>query len=231
MAARRVVGRGVICDAQAAVSGCRLPCSFVTYALLGSYLVQAQLGDYEPDEHGNPNNYLADFRFAPSQNQQLVEKVHELHRTHKSVGAGRGGLFRKATLTKRNPSLPLSAFRGQTPAEAESHYLENAKKLAMYGVDLHQAKVRIPPASICKIPVLLHVDYNFLLRDLFSATAGWSDASFCRIATTWTSCWGSVQAAFSFTVIALELTVSRGQRSSRSPTGETTSTSRFVLAK
>lgn len=31
-------------------------------------------------------------------------------------------------------------YRGQSPAEAELHYLENAKKLAMYGVDLHPAK-------------------------------------------------------------------------------------------
>jgi len=30
--------------------------------------------------------------------------------------------------------------RGQSPAEAELNYLENAKKLAMYGVDLHSAK-------------------------------------------------------------------------------------------
>lgn len=30
--------------------------------------------------------------------------------------------------------------RGQSPAEAEMHYLENAVKLAMYGVDLHNAK-------------------------------------------------------------------------------------------
>src|SRR4029434_2071676 len=29
----------------------RLPCSFVTHALLGSYAVQAELGDYDHDEH------------------------------------------------------------------------------------------------------------------------------------------------------------------------------------
>lgn len=31
-------------------------------------------------------------------------------------------------------------LRGQTPAEAELHHLENTKKLATYGVDLHAAK-------------------------------------------------------------------------------------------
>lgn len=33
-------------------------------------------------------------------------------------------------------------FRGMTPAEAEMHFLENVKKLSMYGVDLHHAKVK-----------------------------------------------------------------------------------------
>jgi len=88
----------------------KLPCSFVTHALLGSYLVQAEIGDYDPEELGH--NYLNEFKFAPNQTSELEEKVMELHKTHK----------------------------GQTPAEAELHYLENAKKLAMYGVDLHQAK-------------------------------------------------------------------------------------------
>lgn len=33
-------------------------------------------------------------------------------------------------------------LRGMTPAEAEMHFLENVKKLSMYGVDLHHAKVQ-----------------------------------------------------------------------------------------
>nr|CAH7720869.1 unnamed protein product [Callosobruchus chinensis] len=57
----------------------RLPCSFVTHALLGSYLVQSELGDYDPDTMGK--NYLKDFKFAPNQTPDLEEKVMELHRT------------------------------------------------------------------------------------------------------------------------------------------------------
>ncbi|CAH0390949.1 unnamed protein product [Bemisia tabaci] len=90
----------------------KLPCSFVTHALLGSFLVQSELGDFDPQEYKNGPDYLRDFQFAPNQTLELEEKVMELHRTHK----------------------------GQTPAEAELQYLENAKKLAMYGVDLHPAK-------------------------------------------------------------------------------------------
>ncbi|XP_045152191.1 band 4.1-like protein 3 isoform X8 [Echinops telfairi] len=91
------------------VSG-RLPCSFVTLALLGSYTVQSELGDYDPDECGN--DYVSEFRFAPNHTKELEDKVIELHKSH----------------------------RGMTPAEAEMHFLENAKKLSMYGVDLHHAK-------------------------------------------------------------------------------------------
>jgi len=38
--------------------------------------------------------------------------------------------------------MPRVLYRGQTPAEAELNFLENAKKLALYGVHLHNAKAR-----------------------------------------------------------------------------------------
>lgn len=39
---------------------------------------------------------------------------------------------------------PVSvSFRSMSPAQADMLFLENAKKLAMYGVDLHQAKVGV----------------------------------------------------------------------------------------
>lgn len=62
----------------------RLPCSFVTHALLGSYTVQAELGDYEPEEHGP--DYVSDFRFAPNQTRELEERVMELHHNYRSEG-------------------------------------------------------------------------------------------------------------------------------------------------
>ncbi|NWI19343.1 E41L2 protein, partial [Crypturellus soui] len=88
----------------------RLPCSFVTHALLGSYTVQAELGDHDPEEHRS--DYISEFQFAPNQTQEMEEKVVELHKTH----------------------------RGLSPAQADSQFLENAKRLSMYGVDLHHAK-------------------------------------------------------------------------------------------
>ena len=55
----------------------------MTHALLGSYTLQAELGDYDPEEHASHD--LSDFQFAPSQTKELEEKVVELHKTHRSV--------------------------------------------------------------------------------------------------------------------------------------------------
>ncbi|XP_068199184.1 band 4.1-like protein 2 isoform X2 [Antennarius striatus] len=93
------------------VASGRLPCSFVTHTLLGSYTLQAEFGDYEPDQP-RPVDYINHQTFAPNQNKEMEEKIVELHKSH----------------------------RGMTPAQADSQFLENAKKLSMYGVDLHHAK-------------------------------------------------------------------------------------------
>ncbi|KAK1879631.1 Band 4.1-like protein 3, partial [Dissostichus eleginoides] len=111
------------------VSG-RLPCSFATHTVLGSYTVQSELGDYDPEELGS--DYISELRFAPNQTKELEEKVMELHKTYKAM----------------------------TPAEAEIHFLENAKKLSMYGVDLHHAKDSegVEIMGVCSSGLLIYRD-------------------------------------------------------------------------
>ncbi|KAI5635293.1 FERM central domain-containing protein [Phthorimaea operculella] len=178
----------------------RLPCSTVTHALLASYLLQSELGDYEDSEVGA--GLCKQLKLVPPAacTPDTEEKVLELHKTHSyllqselgdyedsEVGAGlckqlklvppaactliprrRSSSCTRRTelgdyedsevgagLCKQLKLVPPAActpdteekvlelhktHRGQTPAEAELNYLENAKKLAMYGVDLHPAK-------------------------------------------------------------------------------------------
>ncbi|XP_045761937.1 protein 4.1 homolog [Maniola jurtina] len=89
----------------------RLTCSNITYALLASYVLQSELGDREARVS---TALISAHNSVPLHvlTPDLEDKVDELYRKH----------------------------RGQTPAEAELNYLENAKKLAMYGAEVHSVK-------------------------------------------------------------------------------------------
>ncbi|XP_072274034.1 tyrosine-protein phosphatase non-receptor type 4 isoform X1 [Pyxicephalus adspersus] len=88
----------------------RLPCPYNTAALLASYAVQSELGDYSHSEH--LPGYLADFSFIPNQPLDFEKEIAKLHQQH----------------------------RGLTPAEAEFSYLNTARTLELYGVELHYAR-------------------------------------------------------------------------------------------
>uniref|UniRef100_A0A8C5Q639 Tyrosine-protein phosphatase n=1 Tax=Leptobrachium leishanense TaxID=445787 RepID=A0A8C5Q639_9ANUR len=88
----------------------RLPCPYNAAALLASYAVQSELGDYSTSEH--LPGYLSDFSFIPNQPQDFEKEIAKLHQQHS----------------------------GLTPAEAEFNYLNTARTLELYGVELHYAR-------------------------------------------------------------------------------------------
>lgn len=87
---------------------------FVNYELIYyciSFTRTAELGDFSINEHGQ--RYLSGLELLREQNEEAERRIMELHKLH----------------------------RGQLPADAEYNYLEHAKKLYMYGVDIHKATV------------------------------------------------------------------------------------------
>ncbi|XP_026872433.1 tyrosine-protein phosphatase non-receptor type 4b isoform X2 [Electrophorus electricus] len=88
----------------------RLPCPQSTAALLASYAVQAELGDYSQSEHSS--GYLSEFTFISNPPEDFEKEVAKLHQQH----------------------------NGLSPAQAEFNYLSAASSLELYGVELHSAR-------------------------------------------------------------------------------------------
>uniref|UniRef100_A0A7N9AQZ7 FERM domain-containing protein 3 n=1 Tax=Mastacembelus armatus TaxID=205130 RepID=A0A7N9AQZ7_9TELE len=89
----------------------RLLCPFAEAAYLGACIVQAELGDYDPEEH--PSDYIRDFKLFPKQSLKLERKIMEIHKNE---------------------------LRGQCAALAELNMLQRAHCLETYGVDPHPCK-------------------------------------------------------------------------------------------
>ncbi|NWU39621.1 FRMD5 protein, partial [Hylia prasina] len=96
----------------------RLLCKTSDAALLAAYILQAEIGDYDPGKH--PEGYSSKFQFFPKHSEKLERKIAEIHK---------------------------SELSGQTPATSELNFLRKAQTLETYGVDPHPCKVRLSPAS------------------------------------------------------------------------------------
>ncbi|XP_059082056.1 FERM, ARHGEF and pleckstrin domain-containing protein 2-like [Tigriopus californicus] len=88
-----------------------LQCNDNTAALMASYIVQAECGDYVVEDYPD-HTYLSSFKFVPQQNQELERKIMENHKRH----------------------------IGQNPAEADLNLLETGRRCELYGIKMHSAK-------------------------------------------------------------------------------------------
>ncbi|NWU13381.1 PTN3 phosphatase, partial [Cephalopterus ornatus] len=88
----------------------RLSCPISSAVVLASYAVQSQLGDYNASVHHS--GYLSNYKFIPEQNKDFLSKVESLHEQHS----------------------------GLKQSEAESCYINIARTLEFYGVELHSGR-------------------------------------------------------------------------------------------
>ncbi|XP_014599700.1 PREDICTED: FERM, RhoGEF and pleckstrin domain-containing protein 1-like isoform X2 [Polistes canadensis] len=88
-----------------------LQCNDNTAALMASYIVQAECGDYVIEDYPD-HTYLSTYKFVPHQDQELERRIMENHKRH----------------------------AGQSPAEADLNLLETARRCELYGMKMHPAK-------------------------------------------------------------------------------------------
>ncbi|CAL8246850.1 unnamed protein product [Lota lota] len=89
----------------------RLLCKTSDAALLAAYILQAEIGDYDPGKH--PEGYSSKFQFFPKHSERLERRISDIHKTE---------------------------LIGQSPDTSELNFLQKAQMLETYGIDPHPCK-------------------------------------------------------------------------------------------
>ncbi|XP_061534138.1 FERM domain-containing protein 5 isoform X2 [Phycodurus eques] len=89
----------------------RLLCKTSDAALLAAYILQAEIGNYDPGKH--PEGYSSKFQFFPKHSEKLERRIADIHKTE---------------------------LIGQAPETSERNFLQKAQMLETYGVDPHPCK-------------------------------------------------------------------------------------------
>uniref|UniRef100_A0A8C8LWZ9 FERM domain-containing protein 5 n=1 Tax=Oncorhynchus tshawytscha TaxID=74940 RepID=A0A8C8LWZ9_ONCTS len=89
----------------------RLLCKTTDAAMLAAFILQAEIGDYDPGKH--PEGYSSKFQFFPKHSEKLERRISDIHKTE---------------------------LIGQTPDTSELNFLQKAQMLETYGVDPHPCK-------------------------------------------------------------------------------------------
>ncbi|XP_056123277.1 FERM domain-containing protein 5 [Rhinichthys klamathensis goyatoka] len=89
----------------------RLLCKSSDAAALAAFILQAEIGDYDPGKH--PEGYSSKFQFFPKHSERLERRIAEIHK---------------------------SELTGQSPETSEMNFLRKAQSLETYGVDPHPCK-------------------------------------------------------------------------------------------
>ncbi|KAG8505319.1 LOW QUALITY PROTEIN: FERM domain-containing protein 5, partial [Galemys pyrenaicus] len=121
----------------------RLLCKTSDAALLAAYILQAEIGDYDPGKH--PEGYSSKFQFFPKHSEKLERKIAEIHKTElRYMPFSLGPELSPPRPEPRLCTAPSASVDpgplGQTPATSELNFLRKAQTLETYGVDPHPCK-------------------------------------------------------------------------------------------